>query len=68
MCIEVDIDAPYENQKPYYAQQAAEAVKAYEILKGMGYSSSDKVKTQLNDSYFIYVFEIRKRYRKTRQE
>ena len=68
MCIEVDIDALYENQKPYYAQQAAEAVKAYEILKGMGYSSSDKVKTQLNDSYFIYVFEIRKRYRKTRQE
>ena len=66
MCIEVDIDALYENQKPYYAQQAAEAVKAYEILKGMGYSSSDKVKTQLNDSYFIYVFEIRKRYRKTR--
>ena len=66
MCIVVDIDAPYENQKPYYAQQAAEAVKAYEILKGMGYSSSDKVKTQLNDSYFIYVFEIRKRYRKTR--
>ena len=41
MCIEVDIDALYENQKPYYAQQAAEAVKAYEILKGMGYSSSD---------------------------
>ena len=41
MSIVVDIDAPYENQKPYYAQQAAEAVKAYEILKGMGYSSSD---------------------------
>ena len=118
MCIEVDIDALYENQKPYYAQQAAEAmdemfqclghgttrkdwfcgitddidyqsefhkvdlgdfyfvncannaeaVKAYEILKGMGYSSSDKVKTQLNDSYFVYVYEIKKRYRKTRQE
>lgn len=116
MCIEVDIEALYENQKPYYAQQAAEAmdemfqyfqhgttrqdwfcgltddidyqseyhkvdlgdfyfvncannaeaVKAYEILKGMGYSSSDKVKTQLKDSYFVY--EIRKRYRKTRQE
>lgn len=115
MCIEVDIDALYENQKPYYAQQAAEAmdemfqclghgttrkdwfcgltddidyqsefhkvdlgdfyfvncannaeaVKAYEILKGMEYSSSDKVKTQLKDSYFVY--EIRKRYRKTRQ-
>ena len=66
MCIEVDIDAPYENQKPYYAQQAAEAVKAYEILKGMGYSSSDKVKKQLEGSYFVYVYEIRKRYRKTR--
>lgn len=102
MCIEVDIDALYENQKPYYAQQAAEAmdemfqclghgttrkdwfcgitddidyqsefhkvdlgnfyfvncannaeaVKAYEILKGMGYSASDDVKTQLKDSYF----------------
>ena len=46
----------------------AEAVKAYEILKGMGYSSSDKVKTQLKDSYFVYVYEIRKRYRNTRQE
>ena len=118
MCIEVDIDALYENQKPYYARQAAEAmdemfqylghgttrkdwfcgitddidyqsefhkvdlgdfyfvncannaeaVKAYEILKGMGYSSSDKVKTQLNDSYFVYVFENKKRYRKARQE
>lgn len=118
MCIEVDIDALYENQKPYYARQAAEAmdemfqclghgttrknrfygitddidhqsefhkvdlgdfyfvncannaeaVKAYEILKGMGYSSSVQVKTQLNDSYFVYVYEIRKRYRKTRQE
>ena len=118
MCIDVDIDALYENQKPYYAQQAAEAmdemfqclrhgttrkdwfcgltddidyqsefhkvdlgdfyfvncannaeaVKAYEILKGMGYSSSDKVKTQLEGSYFVYVYEIRKRYRKTRQE
>ena len=110
MCIEVDIEALYENQKPYYVQQAAEAmdemfqylgdgttrkdwfcgltddidyqsefhkvncannaeaVKAYEILKGMGYSSSVQVKTQLNDSYFVYVFEIRKRYRKTRQE
>ena len=111
MCIEVDIDALYENQKSYYAQQAAEAmdeifqclghgttrknrfygitdnidhqsefhkvdlgdfyfvncannaeaVKAYEILKGMGYSSSDKVKTQLEDSYFVYIYEIRKR-------
>ena len=68
MCIEVDIDALYENQKPYYAQQAAEAVKAYEILKGMGYASSNKVKTQLEDSYFVYIYEIRKRYRKTRQE
>ena len=46
----------------------AEAVKAYEILKGMGYSSSDKVKTQLKDSFFVYVYEIKKRYRKTRQE
>ena len=26
MCIEVDIDALYENQKPYYARQAAEAM------------------------------------------
>ena len=68
MCIEVDIEALYENQKPYYAQQTAEEVKAYEILKGMGYSSSDKVKTLLKDSYFVYVYEIRKRYRKTRQE
>lgn len=62
MCIDVNIDALYENQKPYYAQQAAEAVKAYEILRGMGYSSSDKVKTQLKDSYFVYVYEMRKRY------
>ena len=118
MCIEVDIDALYENQKPPYAREAAErmdemfqclghgttrkdwfcgitddidyqsefhkvdlgdfyfvncannaeAVKAYEILKGMGYSSSDKVKTQLKDSFFVYVYEIKKRYRKTRQE
>ena len=118
MCVEVDIDALYENQKPYYARQAAEAmdemfqclghgttrknrfygitddidhqsefhkvdlgdfyfvncannaeaVKAYAILKGMCYSSSVQVKTQLNDSYFVYVYEIRKRYRKTRQE
>ena len=118
MCIEVDIEALYENQKPYYAQHAAEAmdemfqyfgrgttrkdwfcgltddidyqsefhkvdledfyfvncannaeaVKAYEILKGMGYSSSDKTKTELNDYFFVYVYEIRKRYRKTRQE
>ena len=118
MCIEVDIDALYENQKPIYAHDAAErmdemfqwlghgttrkdwfcgltddidyqsefhkvslenfyfvncannaeAVKAYEILKGMGYASSNKVKTQLEDSYFVYVYEIRKRYRKTRQE
>ena len=118
MCVEVDIDALYENQKPYYARQAAEAmdemfqclghgttrknrfygitddidhqsefhkvdlgdfyfvncaynagvVKSYEILKGMGYSSSDNVKTQLKDSYFVYVYEIRKRYRKTRQK
>ena len=62
MCIEVDIDALYENQKPIYANEAAEAVKAYAILKGMGYSSSDKVKTQLKDSYFVYVYEMRKRY------
>ena len=110
MCIEVDIEALYENQKPYYVQQAAEAmdemfqylgdgttrkdwfcgltddidyqsefhkvncannaeaVKTYAILKGMVYSSSDKVKTQLEGSYFVYVYEIRKRYRKTRQE
>ena len=118
MCIEVDIDALYENQKPIYAHEAvermdemfqwlghgttrkdwfcgltddidyqsefhkvslenfyfvncannAEAVKAYEILKGMGYASSNKVKTQLEDSYFVYIYEIRKRYRKTRQE
>lgn len=118
MCIEVDIDTLYENQKPYYALQAAEAmdemflclghrttrrdwfcgltddidyqaeyhkvdlgdfyfvncvnnaeaVKAYEILKGMGYSSSDKVKTQLKGTYFVYVYEIRKRYRKTQRE
>ena len=115
MCIEVDIDALYENQKPYYARQAAEVMdemfqclshgttrkdwfcgitddidhqsefhkvdlyfvncannaeagKAYEILKGMGYSSSDKVKTELKDSFFVYVYEIKKRYRKTRQE
>ena len=118
MCIEVDIDALYENQKPPYAREAAErmdemfqwlghgttrqdwfcgltddidyqsefhkvrledfyfvncannaeAVKAYEILKGMGYSSSDKVKTELKDSFFVYVYEIKKRYRKTRQE
>ena len=118
MCIEVDIDALYENQKPIYANEAAErmdemfqclghgttrkdrfcgltddidyqsefhkvnlgdfyfvncannaeAVKAYEILKDMGYSSSDKVKKQLEGSYFVYVYEIRKRYRKTRQE
>ena len=40
----------------------AEAVKAYAILKGKGYSSSDKVKTQLKDSYFVYVYEMRKRY------
>ena len=46
----------------------AEAVKAYEILKGIGYSSSDKVKTQQEGSYFVYVYEIKKRYRKTRQE
>jgi len=45
-----------------------EAIKAYEILKGMGYSSSDKVKTQLEEYYFVYVYEIRSRYRKTRQE
>ena len=116
MCIEVD--APYENQKPPYAREAAErmddmfqclqhgttrqdwfcgltddidyqsefhkvsledfyfvncannaeAVKAYEILKGMGYSSSDKAKTQLKDSFFVYVYEIKKLYRKIRQE
>lgn len=118
MCIDVDLNALYENQKPYYAQQAAEAmdemfqclghgttrkdwfcgltddidyqsvlhkvdlgdfyfvnctnnaeaVKAYEILKDMGYSSSDKVKIQLEDFYFVYVYEIRKRCGKTRQE
>ena len=118
MCIEVDIDALHENQKPIYANEAAErmdemfqyfqhgatrqdwfcgltddidyqseyhkvdlgdfyfvncannaeAVKAYEMLKGMGYSSRDKVKTLLKESYFVYVYEIRKRYRKTRQE
>ena len=45
-----------------------EAVKAYEILKGMGYSSSDNVKTHLEDYYFVYVYEIRSRHRKTRQE
>ena len=33
----------------------------------MGYSSSDKVKTELKDSFFVYVYEIKKRYRKTRQ-
>lgn len=116
MCIEVDIDALYENNKPHYARQAAEAmdemfqclgrgttrkdwfcgltndidyhsefhkvdlgdfyfvncannaeaVKAHETLKGMSYSSSKNVKTQLKDYYFVYVFEIRKRYRKTR--
>ena len=38
----------------------AEAVKAYVIQKGMGYSSSDKVKTQLKDSFFVYVYEIKK--------
>lgn len=48
------------------ASNDAEAVKAYEILKGMGYSSSDKVKTQFKDSF--YVNAIKKRYRKTRQE
>ena len=75
MCIEVDIEALYENQKPrmpflYFVNCAnnAEAIKAYEILKGMGYSSSDKAKTQLKDSFFVYVYEIKKRYRKTRQE
>ena len=46
----------------------AEAVKAYEILKCMGYSSSDKVKTQLKDDFYVYVYEIKKQYRKTRQE
>lgn len=45
-----------------------EAVKAYEILKGMGYSSSDNVKTQLEEYYFVYVYEIRSRHRKIRQE
>lgn len=105
MCIEVDIDALYANQKPPYAREAAErmdemfqwfghgttrqdwfcgltddidyqsefhkvglenfyfvncannaeAVKACEILKCMGYSSSDKVKTQLKDSFFVHV-------------
>ena len=118
MCIEVDIDALYANQKPPYAREAAErmdemfqcfqhgttrqdwfcgltddidyqsefhkvgledfyfvncannaeAVKAYEILKRMGYSSSDKVKTELKDSFYVYVYEIKKRYWKTRQE
>lgn len=113
MCIEIDIEALYKNQKPYYAQQAAEAMdemfqclchgttrqdwfcaltddidyqsefhkvvlgdlyfvncannaeafKAYEMLKGMGYSSSDKVKTQLKDSCFVYVHEKTNRYR-----
>ena len=33
MCIEVDIDAPYENQKPYYAQQAAEAMDEIQVIK-----------------------------------
>ena len=46
----------------------AEAVKAYEILKGMGYPSSDKVKTQVKDSFYASGNEIKKRYRKTRQE
>ena len=33
MCIEVDIDALYENQKSYYAQQAAEAMdKMFQCL------------------------------------
>lgn len=41
---------------------------SYEILKGMGYSSRDKVKNLLKIYYFVYVYEIKKRYRKTRQE
>lgn len=45
-----------------------EAIKAYETLKGMGYSSSDNVRTRLEEYYFVYVYEIRSRYPKTRQE
>ena len=45
-----------------------EAIKAYEILKCMGYSSSDKVKTLLEEYYFVYIYKIRRRYKKTRQE
>lgn len=45
-----------------------EAVKAYEMLKGKGYSSSDNVKMQLVEYYFVYVYKIRSRRPKTRQE
>ena len=118
MCLNFDIDDLYENQKPGYAQEAAEqmdeifqwlgsgttrrdwfcgltddidqqsefhkidlgdfywvncanneeAIKAYEILKGMGYSSGDNVKTRLEEYYFVYVYEIRSRHPKTRQK
>ena len=40
----------------------AEAVKAYEILKGMGYSSSDKVKKQLKEDFYVYVDELMRCY------
>ncbi len=45
-----------------------EAIKAYETLKGMGYSSSDNVRTRLEEYYFVYVYKIRSRYPKTRQK
>ena len=40
MCIEVDIDALYENQKPYYAQQAAEAMD--EMFQCLGHGTTLK--------------------------
>ena len=43
-----------------------EAVKAYEILKGMGYTSSDNFKTYLEEYHFVYVFKLRRRYQKAK--
>ena len=40
MCIEVDIEALYENQKPYYAQQAAEAMD--EMFQCLGHGTTRK--------------------------
>lgn len=33
MCIEVDIDALYENNKPFYARQAEEAIEEKAMIK-----------------------------------